>query len=96
VNLLALKIKDFNTAGSGRTEPVSIGREYKCVYNIPRFEGVEVFPLIQIPEHGDAILAPRSSQRTIRRYRNGIDETGVTIVISLQLEFGQLPDLFNN
>ena len=96
MNLLALEIKDFNTAGSGRAEPVSIGREYKRIYDIPCFEGVEVFPLIQIPEHCDAILAPRRSQRTVRGYRDGINETSVTIVIGLQLEFGQFPDLFNN
>jgi len=52
-----------------------------------------VLALVQIPEHGDTILATRSSKRTIGGDRNGVDVTGVAVVVGLQLELRELPDL---
>ena len=49
--------------------------------------------LVQVPEHGNAILATGSSERTIRGDRDGVDVASVTIVVGLELELRQLPDL---
>ena len=49
--------------------------------------------LVQVPKHGDAILATRCRKRTVGRNRDGVDVAGVTIVVGLQLELGEFPDL---
>ena len=43
--------------------------------------------LVEIPEHGDAIFASRSSERAIRGNGHCVNVAGVTIVVGLQLEF---------
>lgn len=43
--------------------------------------------LVEIPEHGDTILAPRRGKRAIGRHRYSVDVPCVTIVVGLQLEF---------
>ena len=49
--------------------------------------------LVQVPEHGDTVLTTRCGKRTVRGDRDGVDVTGVAVVVGLQLELGELPDL---
>ena len=49
--------------------------------------------LVEIPEHGDTILATRGSKGTIGRNRDGVDVAGVAVVVGLELELGEFPDL---
>ena len=49
--------------------------------------------LVQVPEHGDAVLATGGSERAIRGDGDGVDVTGVSVVVGLQLELGEFPDL---
>ena len=49
--------------------------------------------LVQIPKHGDTVLSSGSSQRTVGGNGNGVDVTGMTVVVCSQLELRQLPDL---
>jgi len=46
-----------------------------------------VLALVQIPEHGDTILATRGGKRTIGGDRNSVDVAGMAVVVGLQLEF---------
>lgn len=43
--------------------------------------------LIQIPQHGDTVLATGSGKRAVGRDRDGVDVASVAIVIGLQFEF---------
>lgn len=49
--------------------------------------------LVEIPEHGNTILTTRSGKRAIGRDRDGVDVASVTVVVGLQFELGQFPDL---
>lgn len=90
---LALKVEDLD-AGSGRgAQPVAVGREYEGVDNIASLERVEVLALVEIPEHGNAVLAARSSKGAIGRDGDGVDVPSVSVVVGLQLELLQFPDL---
>ena len=56
---LALKIKDLD-AGRGRSaEPVAVGREDEGVDDVAGLERVQVLALVEIPKHGDTVLATR-------------------------------------
>lgn len=90
---LALKVEDFDAAGSGSTQPISVWGENKGIDNIAGLQGIEVLALVQIPEHGDTVLATRCGKRTIGGNRNGVDVTGVAVVVGLQLELREFPDL---
>jgi hypothetical protein len=92
-NPLALEVKDLDAAGSGSAEPVPVGREDKSVDNVTGLEGVEVLALVEIPEHGDTVLSTGSSERTVGGDSDGVDVAGVAVVVGLQLELGEFPDL---
>lgn len=49
--------------------------------------------LVEIPEHSNTILAARSGERAVRGNGHGVDVARVPIVVGLQLEFRQFPDL---
>ena len=52
-----------------------------------------MFALVQVPEHGDSVLSTGSGQRTVGRDREGVDVSGVSVVVGLELALVQLPDL---
>ena len=52
-----------------------------------------MFALVQVPEHGDTVLATGSGQGTVGRDGEGVDVSSVSVVVGLELAFGQLPDL---
>ena len=53
---------DIDATTVGNAEPISVGREAKCV-DAAGFllvvEGVQVFALVQVPEHGETVLKKR-------------------------------------
>jgi hypothetical protein len=53
-----------------------------------------VLRLIQVPEHGGAVLATRGAERTIRRDSYGVDVAGVSDMVGLYLAGGEFPDLW--
>jgi hypothetical protein len=92
---LAFQIPDFNTRSSSSTQPVSVGGEAQGIDDISSFQRVQVFAINQIPQHGDAVLATRSAQRTIRRDGDGVDVSSVTVVVGLEFAFLQVPNLYS-
>lgn len=94
INLgLLLEIEDDDGAGSSSAEPVAVGGEDEGVDLIVGVKGVQVLGLVEVPEHGGAILATRSAEGAVRRNGDGVDVAGVTDVVSLKLAAGELPDL---
>ena len=90
---LALEVEDFDAASSSGTQPVPVGGEDKCVNDVASLQRVEVFAVVEVPEHGDAVFATRRCQGAVRGNRNGIDVARMAIVVGLQLELGEFPDL---
>ena len=90
---LALKVEDLDAGGGGSAQPVAVGGEDEGVDNVTGLEGVEVLALVEVPEHGDTVLAAGSSERTVGRDGDGVDVAGVAVVVGLELELLELPDL---
>lgn len=92
---LALEVEDFDAGRSGSAEPVAVGGEDQGVDDVTSLKGVEVLALVKVPEHGDAVLATGRGEGTIGRDGDGVDVAGVTVVVGLQLELLEFPDLTN-
>lgn len=90
---LALEVEDLDAGGGGRAEPVAVGGEDEGVDDVASLERVEVLALVEVPEHGDAVLAAGRRQRAIGRDRDGVDVAGVAVVVGLELELRELPNL---
>jgi hypothetical protein len=92
-NTLALQIPDHDTAASGSTEPVSGRWEAQGVDLIFGFEGVEMFRVVQVPEHGGTVLSSWCAERTIWGDGDCVDVSSVSEMVGAKLAFGQFPDL---
>jgi hypothetical protein len=90
---LGLQVKDLDARSGGGAQPVPVGGEDQSVDNVTSLQRVQVFALVQVPEHGDSVLSTGSGQRTVGRDREGVDVSGVSVVVGLELALGQLPDL---
>lgn len=49
--------------------------------------------LVQIPEHGDAVLATGGTERAIGGDGDGVDVAGVSNVVGLDAAGGEFPNL---
>lgn len=56
---------DFDGRSSSSTEPVAVGGEAERVDDVTTIQSVQVLALIQVPQHGLAVLATRSTQGAI-------------------------------
>jgi hypothetical protein len=96
VNLaLLLEIENGNGGSGGSAKPVSIGREDEGVDFVTGLEGVEVFRLVEIPQHRGTILATRGAERSIGRNGDGVDVASVADVVGLNAARSKFPDLSN-
>ncbi len=76
----------------GSAEPVTVGGEDESVDSVTGLERVEVLAVRELPEHGDAVLASGGAERTIGGDGDGVDVTGVAVVVGLQLALAELPN----
>jgi len=56
-NTLTLQIPNHDTTARRSTEPVSRGRETQSVNLVLGLERVEMFRVVQVPEHSGTVLA---------------------------------------
>ena len=63
---------DLDTGASGGTQPVTVGAEAEGVDGVSAVQGVEVLALIQVPEHGLAVLQEKIIDTTTI-FRNIVD-----------------------
>ena len=49
--------------------------------------------IVEVPEHGLAVLATAGTQGTVRGQSHGVQISSVTDVVGLQLAVGQIPNL---
>ena len=90
---LLLEVEDDDGAGGGSAEPVAVGREDESVDLVVGVEGVQVLGLVKVPEHGGAVLATRSAERTVGGDGDSVNVAGVADVVGLQLAGVELPNL---
>jgi len=94
VNLaLLLEVEDDDGRSGGGAQPVAVGREDEGVDLVAGGEGVEVLALVQVPQHGGAVLATGCAERAIGGDGDGVDVAGVADVVGLDAAGGELPDL---
>ena len=53
----------------------------------------EVLALVQVPQHGDTVLATRGAEGTVRGNSDGVDVARVTRQVGDQLAVLEVPDL---
>jgi len=94
VNLaLLLQVKDDDAGCSGGAQPVSVWRENKSVDLVTSGERVQVLGLVQVPEHGGAVLSTGSAEGTVRGDGDSVDVSGVTSVVGLNAAGSEFPNL---
>ena len=92
-HVLALKIPNLDGWASGSAQPVAVGRKAKRVDCVGVIQSVQMFAIIEIPQHGFGILTTRSTQRTIGRHGYSVKITRVSNVVGLQFTISQIPYL---
>lgn len=90
---LAFKIEDLDAGRRRSAEPVPVGREDKRIDDVTRLKGVKMLALVEVPEHGDTVLATGCGEGTVGRNGDGVDVASVAVVVGLELELLELPDL---
>ena len=91
--VLALEVPDLDGGAGGGAQPVPVGGEGQAVDGVSAVQGVQMLPVIEVPEHGPGVLAAASAERAVRRQGDGVKISSVTNVVGLQLAVGQVPDL---
>lgn len=59
--IFEISYPDLNTGTSGSTQPVTVGAEAESIDGVTTVKGVQMLGLIQVPQHGLAILEGRKS-----------------------------------
>lgn len=90
---LGLEVEDLDARLGGGAQPVSVRGEHERVDNVSGFERVQVLAVVEVPEHGDTVLATGSGQGSVGGNGEGVDVTGVAKVVGLQLASVELPNL---
>merc|ERR1712187_730108 len=76
-DILVLKVPNLDRGVRGRAEPVVLRAEGQRVDRAAGIQGVEVLPVVDVPEHRGAILTARGAERAVRRYRASVHDAGV-------------------
>lgn len=74
-------------------QPVSVGREAQRVDDVTALQGVQVFAVVEIPQHGFAVATTAGAQRTVGRDGDGVDVRVVTVVVGAKFAVRQVPNL---
>jgi len=90
---LALKIPDLDGGVGTSAEPVSVGAEGKGIDDGSSLEGVQEFALVQVPKAGSSVFATRSAKGTVRGHGDGVQVSGVTDKVVLDLAVAKAPNL---
>lgn len=90
---LGLQVKDLDARSGSSAQPVPVGGEDEGVDDVTGLQRVQVLGLVQVPKHGDTVLATGSGQGTVGGDGKGVDVTSVSEVVSLELALLQVPNL---
>ena len=90
---LAFEVPNLDTVICGGAEPVTIGRKDERVNNLAGIQGIETFAFVQVPKHGSAILATRSTEGAIRRNTDSVEVPSVSHKVIAEFAVGERKDL---
>lgn len=78
--------------GSKRSaQPVSVWREAKSGDDVIVVKGVQVFAVVQVPQHSFAVFTAASAKRSVRRNRHRVQVTVMALVVDLDAAISQVP-----
>ncbi|KAF0730094.1 hypothetical protein Ae201684_012390 [Aphanomyces euteiches] len=92
-NDLGFQIPDLDGRRGGSDQPVTVGGKDQGMDDVVGFQRVQALAFVQVPEHGNTVLATRSAQRTIRGDGDGVQVTRVAEQVVAELAVGQVPHL---
>lgn len=92
-DFLVLQIPNLNGGIGSGTQPVVLRREAHGGDDGTGIEGVQVLSFVDIPEHSGTVLTTGSTERSIRRDGDGVDNFGVSCQVGLESTVVQVPDL---
>lgn len=95
-NWFGFQIPNLDAWSSSSAKPVSVGAEAQSVdhdWHTVSGQGVQVFALIEIPEHGHAVFASGCTQGTVWWNCDCVEESSMPNVICLYAAVGQIPNL---
>mmetsp|Transcript_9105 Transcript_9105/g.28847 ORF Transcript_9105/g.28847 Transcript_9105/m.28847 type:complete len:281 (+) Transcript_9105:58-900(+) len=90
---LGLEVPDLDARRRRRAQPVPVRREDHRVDDVPRDERVEVLALVQVPEHGGAVLAARGAEGAVGRDGDRVEVPRVPHQVGAQLAVREVPHL---
>ena len=94
VNLvLGLEIPDLDAVLGGSAQPVAARGEDEAVDDASSVQSVEHAALVEVPQHGAAVLATGSAQGTVGGDGDGVEVASVLSEVGLQLAGLQVPHL---
>ncbi len=88
---LGFQIPNLDGTTHGRAQPVLVGREAHGVDDVASIERGQVLALVQVPQHGHAVLAARGAQGAVRRHSDGVDIALVALQVVVQFAGCQAP-----
>jgi len=90
---LALEIPNLDLLLGGGTQPVPVWGETKVVDDTAGLEGIKALALVEVPQHGDAVLTAGGTEGTVRGYADGVEVSGVTDEVVSERAGASHPDL---
>ena len=90
---LRLEVPDDDASRGTSAQPVSVRREDEGVDDSVSLEGVQVFALIQIPQHGLLVLSSRGAQGSIRGNSHSVQVASVLLQRLSELAVAEVPHL---
>lgn len=93
-NSFLFEIPDLDDWSGRSTEPVSVWREAKGVDFFSSVKSVKGFGFFtsEVPEFGLSVSATGGAERTVWGYGDGVQVSGVSSVVPLELAVGEVPD----
>ena len=90
---LGVEVPDLDGRTGTGAKPVTVGGEDEGVDDVSSVKRAKVLALVQVPQHGDTVLATRGAEGTVRGNSDGVDVAGVSGQVSNQLAVLEVPDL---
>ena len=92
--VLAFQIPNHDGRSGSGAQPVAVGGEAKSVNCVGVIQSVQMFAVIEVPEHGLGVLAAGGAEGAVGRHGDGVQVAGVADVVGLEPAVGQVPHLF--
>jgi len=86
---------DLDGRSESSAQPVAVGGEAQGSDDVIVVKGVQVLAVVEIPQHGLAVLAAGGAQGTVGRDGDGVQVSSVSNVVDFETAVGQVPNLHN-